>query len=389
MSQPDTEYDMRSPSLNEGADTKGFVLGVVAMLLAALAMSISPSLVRLADVGPFASAFWRVFLALPILWVWMRYAEAAEPNAARASFTLPTILAGIAFTGDLFFWHLSIMRTTIANATFFATMAPLWVVIFGWLLLRQRVSRATLLGLLVCLAGGTALVVQSLAFNPDRAVGDALAIITGAFFGLYFLAVGAARPKTNAARVTFELSILTSALLFLVAFFFEPRILPQSISGWCVLLALGLISHAGGQGLLSVALGRLPTVFSSLVIFLESIAAALFAWFLFGENVTLLQALGGIVIVATVNPPLSQMMASAVATRLRRPCARHRHPDRAAPFQSRANRPEAHRPHSSRFHCQRAGWREPRYAARAAGRSCRFCAYGCRARYPGPSFPWP
>lgn len=300
MSQPDTEYDMRAPSADEGADARSFLLGVVAMLLAALAMSISPSLVRLADVGPFASAFWRVFLALPILWIWMRYVEAGDVSAPRASFTLPTILAGIAFTGDLFFWHLAIMGTTIANATFFATMAPLWVVIFGWLLLRQRVDRTTLIGLLVCLAGGAALVAQSLAFNPNRAVGDALAIITGAFFGLYFLAVGAARPKTNAARVTFELSLITSAILFLVAFFFEPRILPQSISGWCVLLALGLISHAGGQGMLSIALGRLPTVFSSLVIFLESIAAALFAWFLFGEVVTVIQALGGIVIIAGI-----------------------------------------------------------------------------------------
>ncbi|TXH99460.1 MAG: EamA family transporter, partial [Rhizobium sp.] len=154
MSQPDTEYDTRNPGLGGSADTQGFVLGVVAMLLAALAMSISPSLVRLADVGPFASAFWRVFLALPILWVWMRYAEAADATAPRASFTLPTVLAGVAFTGDLFFWHLAIMRTTIANATFFATMAPLWVVIFGWLLLRQRVDRTTLIGLLVCLAGG-------------------------------------------------------------------------------------------------------------------------------------------------------------------------------------------------------------------------------------------
>ncbi|MBB4567720.1 DMT family transporter [Rhizobium leucaenae] len=281
-------------------DSKEFLFGVVAMLLAALAMSISPSLVRLADVGPFASAFWRVFLALPILWIWMRYAEIADVKAPRASFTIPTILAAMAFTGDLLFWHLAIMQTTIANATFFATMAPLWVVIFGWLLLRQRVDRATLVGLLVCLAGGAALVAQSLAFNPSRAVGDALAIITGAFFGLYFLAVGAARPKTNAARVTLELSIITAAILFFVAFFFEPRILPQSISGWCVLLALGLVSHAGGQGLLSVALGRLPTVFSSLVIFLESIAAALFAWFLFSENVTLIQALGGMVIVGGI-----------------------------------------------------------------------------------------
>ncbi|MFK0162606.1 DMT family transporter [Rhizobium sp. NPDC090279] len=313
MSQPQTDYDMGAADLGGRTDarrpvdgqkdtdgSKGFLFGVVAMILAALAMSISPSLVRLADVGPFASAFWRVLLALPILWIWMRYAEAAKADAPRASFTIPTILAGLAFAGDLFFWHLSIMQTTIANATFFATMAPLWVVIFGWLLLRQRVDRTTLLGLLVCLAGGAALVVQSLAFNPSRAVGDALAIITGAFFGLYFLAVGAARPRTNAARVTFELSIITAAILFLIAFFFEPRILPQSISGWGALLALGLISHAGGQGLLSVALGKLPTVFSSLVIFLEAITAALFAWVLFGEDVTLMQALGGIVIVVGI-----------------------------------------------------------------------------------------
>ncbi|MBM7044231.1 MULTISPECIES: DMT family transporter [Rhizobium] len=315
MSSPDTEYDIHSPALAEtmaakdvatiGATSasdgsKGLVVGLVAMVLAALAMSISPSLVRLADVGPFASAFWRVFLALPILWVWMRYAEGAEVDAPRASFTLATILAGLAFTGDLFFWHLAILRTTIANATFFATMAPLWVVIFGWLLLRQRVNRATLIGLLVCLSGGTALVVQSLAFNPSRAVGDTLGIITGAFFGLYFLAVGAARGRTNAARVTFELSVVTSAILFVIAFLFEPRMLPQSASGWGVLLALGLVSHAGGQGMLSVALGRLPTVFSSLVIFLETIAAALFAWILFGENVTLIQGLGGIIIVAGI-----------------------------------------------------------------------------------------
>jgi drug/metabolite transporter (DMT)-like permease len=45
-----------------------------------------------------------------------------------------------------------------------------------------------------------------------------------------------------------------------------------------------------------VALGRLPTVFSSLVIFLEAVAAAGFAWLLLDEPVSLLQALGGAVI---------------------------------------------------------------------------------------------
>lgn len=290
------------PGLNP-AETSGspgapghLASGLIALVAASFAMGISPTFVRVADVGPFASAFWRVFLALPVLWFWMKRSEAADPAERSDRFPLGTVFAGLAFTGDLFFWHLAIMNTSVANATFFATMAPLWVVIFGWLLLRQRVSRATIYGLGFCLVGGAALVAQSLAFNPAHALGDLFGVATGVFFGLYFLSVGAARVKSGAARVTFELSLITAMLLFLVAFVAEPRILPHSINGWAAVIALGVVSHAGGQGLLSVALGRLPTAFSSLVIFLEAIAAALFAWILLHEPVTLVQAAGGLVI---------------------------------------------------------------------------------------------
>ena len=277
----------------------GMALATAAMVAAALAMSISPSLVRLADVGPFASAFWRVCLALPILWAWMRRAEAEAPaGAPRASFTGPTILAGLFFAGDLFFWHLSVMRTTIANATFFATCAPIWVVLFGWLILGRRVGRPVLAGLALCVLGGGALVAQSVAFDPAHAVGDGLGVVTGVFFGLYFLAVGAARTRSGAARLTFELSIVTVVVLFVAALILETRLLPHSVSGWAVLLALALISHAGGQGLLSVALGRLPAAFSSLVMFIEALAAAGIAWAVLGEAVTPLQAAGGVVILA-------------------------------------------------------------------------------------------
>ena len=287
----------------------GTALGIAAIAAAALAMSISPTLVRLADVGPFASAFWRVALALPVLWAWMRAEEAEHRTSAapagtmpakpgRARFTRPTILAGLAFGGDLFFWHLSVMHTTVADATFFATCAPIWVVLFGWLLLGQRVGRPVLMGLGLCMLGGAALVAQSFAFNPAHAVGDALGIVTGVFFGLYFLAVGAARARTGAGRVTFETSVVTALVLLTAALILEAHLLPRSAHGWAVLLALALVSHAGGQGLLTVALGRLPAAFSSLVIFLEAVAAAAVAWAVLGEAVTPVQAFGGVAILA-------------------------------------------------------------------------------------------
>ncbi len=269
-----------------------------ALALGAMAMGISPIFVRLADVGPFASAFWRVALALPALYAWMRLAERGERRGPR--FIKPVLLAGLAFAGDLLFWHSAILHTSVANATFFATTAPIWVVAFGWMLFGRRARRATIYGLALCLLGGAALVAESLRFRPSGALGDAYGLATGVFFGLYFLAVEAARRKVSAARATFELSVVTAAALLAAALVSEPRMLPQSLSGVGALVGMSWVSHAGGQGLLSVALGRLPATFSSLVIFLEAIAAALFAFLLLGEPISLVQGLGGLLIMAGI-----------------------------------------------------------------------------------------
>jgi drug/metabolite transporter (DMT)-like permease len=266
-----------------------------ALVLGALAMGISPIFVRLADVGPFTSAFWRVALALPVLYAWMRISERGQ-SQPLARFSRATILAGLAFFADLFFWHLSIVTTSIANATFFATTAPVWVVLFGWLIFRDRASPAVLAGLGLCILGGGALLAQSLQMKTGGALGDIFGLVTGVFFGLYFLAVRAARNGNSAARVTFEATIITAALLLAVALGAEHQLLPQTLRGLAVLVALAWVSHAGGQGLLAVALGRLPAAFSSLVIFLEAVAAACFAWLLLGEPVTLIQGAGGLAI---------------------------------------------------------------------------------------------
>ncbi len=269
-----------------------------ALVVGALAMGLSPIFVRLADVGPFTSAFWRVTLALPVLYTWMRLAERETPRGTR--FAAPTILAGLAFSGDLLFWHSGILRTSVANATFFATTAPIWVVAFGWMLFGRRAERRTLAGLALCLCGGAALLAQSLRLRPEGAIGDAFGLATGVFFGLYFLAVEAALRKSNAARVTFEATLITAGVLLLVAVGLEGALLPASFAGLAALLGLAWVSHAGGQGLLSVALGRLPATFSSLVIFLEAVAAAVFAALLLGEPISALQAIGGLLIMAGI-----------------------------------------------------------------------------------------
>ena len=272
---------------------------LAALIGGALAMGVSPLFVRLASdagVGPFASAFWRVALALPVLYGWALLEERSAGAGARPTFTKAAVVSGLLFAGDLLFWHLAILKTTIANATFFATTAPIWVVLFSWLALKQKIRREIVVGIAICTLGGVALIGNSLQVDPAKLRGDLMGLATAVFFGLYFIAVQAARKHAGAARVTFALSCVTSVILLAAALLSGDALWPATMGGLAALFAMSWLSHAGGQGLLSVALGRLPAVFSSLVIFLEAIAAAIVAWIALGEALTLVQSLGGALI---------------------------------------------------------------------------------------------
>ncbi|MFE1601805.1 DMT family transporter [Methylobacterium sp. ID0610] len=298
-SLPDLAAAKRAaPAAGPASEGAGFA--VLALFLGAVAMGVSPVLVRLVspEVGPFASAFWRVALALPALYAWMRVEEAHRPHLRRPAFAPAALLAGLAFAGDLVFWHRAILGTTVANATFFATTAPVFVMLFAWIGLRRRPARATLAGLALCLAGGVALIGQSVQVDPARLAGDRDGVVTAVFFALYFLTVERARAQgLGAARVTFVASCVTAVVLLGVVLAVETRpVLPHSAGAVAGLVALALLSHAGGQGLLSVALGRLPAAFSSLVIFLEAVAAAALGWLVLGEALSGPQALGGALI---------------------------------------------------------------------------------------------
>ena len=295
-----------SPALSPPpAPAPSFAVAFSALVVGAVAMGVSPVFVRFAEVGPFTSAFWRVALSLPFLYLWARLeADRQKKRTGIAPEATPwtraQVLAGLFFTGDLIFWHLSILNTTIANATFLATMAPVWVVLGSGLFIGEAVSRASLAGLALCLAGAGTLVGSSYSFAPDRLTGDLFGICTSLFFGLYFLAVRAARRSAPTGVIMFRSSIVTALCLFGFAAFMEGSFLPQTVVGLSALLALALMAHVGGQGLLAYALGHLSAVFSSLVIFMEAMTAGVVGWIVLSEALSPLQIAGGAAIVAGI-----------------------------------------------------------------------------------------
>jgi drug/metabolite transporter (DMT)-like permease len=274
---------------------------LAALVAGAIAMGISPIFVRFAEVGPFTSAFWRVALALPALWLWASLEPAPVEGAAPdLSARLSVVLAGLLFAGDLTFWHLAIMNTSVANATFLATLAPVWVVLGSGLFLGESVERKVFSGLGLCLIGAAALIGGTISLNPAQLDGDLYGLVTSFFFGAYFLAVRKARRSYGSGRTLFYSTIVTAMVLLIEAALIENDMWPATASGVAALIALALVSHSGGQGLLAFALGHLPAAFSSLVIFLEAVAAALFGRIILGEAIGPLQALGAVAIFAGI-----------------------------------------------------------------------------------------
>lgn len=274
-------------------------LALAALLLGAVLIGASPVLVRLSELGPMATAFYRPFLAIPALALWMaaeqRGASAVRRPAGWVDHSR-LLLAGAFFAGDLAFWHLSILHTSVANATLFANFAPILVTIGAWLLLGHRVTRLYLAGMALSLLGAAVLAGGSLIMAPENLLGDLFGVVTAGFLASYILSVSRLRAGFSAATIMTWSSAGTALVLLPVAWLAEEQFVALTLAGWVVLLGLALLSHAAGQGLIAYALAHLPPGFSSVGLLLEPVAAALLAWLVLAEAVTPWQAVGGAIV---------------------------------------------------------------------------------------------
>lgn len=297
---PLVELGLRSPARPPSPVGRG---SFAALIAGAGAIGFAPIFVRLSEVGPSATAFWRILLATPVLWGWLLAARRADPAPARPISRADAWgLAGVGalFAGDLAFWHWSIHLTSVANATLLANFAPIYVVAFGWLAWGRRFSGRFLLAMAAALTGATLLLGGDLGVHAHSLAGTALGLITAGFYAGYLTLVGALRQRFSTIAVMAWSSLVSGAILLPVALCSREAILPPSARGWGTVLALALVSHVGGQGLIAYALARLPGAFVAVGLLVQPVTAAVAAWLLLGEGIGPWQVAGMALVLAGV-----------------------------------------------------------------------------------------
>ncbi len=267
------------------------------LLLGAAAIACSPIFVRLSELGPIATAVYRVLFALPALALFQRIvpSEQATTKPTRSDWPL-LALAGFMFAGDLATWHWSIGLTSVANATLLANFAPIFVTLGSWLLFGERFTRLFLSGLALAMFGAVALMASSLSLGSQHLYGDLLGLGCGCFYGGYILTIAKLRSRFDTLTVMLWSGLVTFLLLLPLSWLQGESLIAPSLYGWLILIGLALISHAGGQSLIAFSLAHLPAAFSSVVLLMQPVIAAILAVIILHEAPVLWQVLGGLIV---------------------------------------------------------------------------------------------
>ena len=273
---------------------------VAALLAGAVAIAASPLFVKVSEAGPIATGFWRVALALPVLWAWSAIASREHHASSFAENRGLMIAAGLLFAGDLAVWHWSIVLTTVANATLLANLAPIFVTLAVWVWFRRRPGGMFITGMAVALAGMVALLGGDVQISGKVLIGDCLGVVTAMFYAGYQLAVTRLRARASTASIMAWSGLITACALLPLALASGEQILPVTAMGWVKLFGLALISQAAGQSLIAYAMAHLPATFSSVGLLLQPVIAALFAWVLLGETLGGIAIAGGVAVLVGI-----------------------------------------------------------------------------------------
>ena len=276
-------------------------IAIAALLGGALAIATSALFVKVSEAGPVATAFWRVALALPFLWAWASIEQRGRLVEAFTAHRGLILAAGFFFTGDLAFWHWSIVLTSVANATLLANLAPIFVTLATWVLFSRRPSALFALGLITALAGVGTLLGTDFRIGGLAVLGDLFGVVTAMFYAAYQLAVTRLRAGVATSTIMAWSCTVMAVLLLPLALVSGEQILPVTAMGWVKLVSLAIIAQVAGQSLIAYAMAHLPATFSSVGLLFQPVMAAIFAWILLGEALGATGIAGGIVVLVGIS----------------------------------------------------------------------------------------
>lgn len=213
--------------------------------------------------------------------------------SARRGYTWRAAAVGLAFAGSLVLFVTANKLTTSAASIFLQSTAPLYVLLLGPWLLRERASRSDVL-LMIPVVLGLALVFLGTGTAgrtaPDPFRGNLLALASGVTWAFAIMGLRWMSEHPGSSPISAAVLGNVFAALLCLPFLRSPALIPAS--DWAALAYLGVFQVGLAYVFLTRGVGQLPALDATILLLVEPALNPLWAWLVHGEQPTAL-ALGG------------------------------------------------------------------------------------------------
>ena len=267
------------------------------LFIGAALISLSPVWVKLVDVPPSTSGFYRVLFGSVALVMFLLITR-KRPSFSKPAWLMLSI-AAVFFALDLWFWHRSINYIGPGLSTLLANFQVFIMMIAGFVLFKQIPRPIQLLAVPMALLGLALIVGLDWSDLPDDyRFGVIFGLLTAVAYAGYLLSIRQARQNSPYRLPTRELAVVSviCAAVLAVTVIGEGeslRIPSAADFGW--LLAYGVLSHSLGGLFIASSLPQVTTAEAGLALLLQPTLS--FAWdvLFFSRPMTMLELTGAVI----------------------------------------------------------------------------------------------
>ncbi|OSX93265.1 EamA/RhaT family transporter [Bacillus cereus] len=273
---------------------KSPILSYFILFFGVFALSTSAIFVKLADAPAAIIAFYRLLFATVILLPLLLFNK-KNRNELK---TLSKEQWGFGFLSGLFLaahyvlWFESLQYTSVASSTVIVTLQPLFSMIGGYFLFKERFTKGAVIGCLIAISGSIVIGWQDFQISGDALYGDILAFMAAGIITAYFFI--SQHIRKNLSLIPYSVISYGSSACFLGIFAYmqQQSFIHYATQTWLSFIGLAFIATILGQTIFNWLLKWMSATVISMSILGETIGTCVLAYFILSETITLQQALG-------------------------------------------------------------------------------------------------
>lgn len=241
------------------------------MLFSALVISTSSVWVKLADIGPTATGFYRMMIGgLVMVLICLIQSRRLWYNGSYFKWLA---LGALFFAADLWLWHRSIHYVGPGLATVLGNVQVFFMTLFGIFFLGEKISWKFFVGLMLTFCGLFLLVgLQWNDLSPQYQTGVVFGVSTALAYTGFMLSLRHVQAQPHALSPMVNLgvlSVLCALMLSVIAFAEGESFVVPNATSWLSVIALGVFCQVVGWVLITKTMPSLPTSIVGLLLLLQ------------------------------------------------------------------------------------------------------------------------